>query len=354
MHDDLRSGAIQAAVKLPLAQCRVSRRIRTSTLDTEPSAGRARPGFNCIQGGLSGNRPARTRLPPRDQLRHRQGADLPRRLLRSRRPAETTLSVNYWSIRTHDTAAESSTSSTSRARSGWMPRGIGQRWRWRPRREENRSRSPLAIATRAQRAAGGKLIHAAAPGRAEDRLRKRSIPARSWTAVTRKGANRPRLPTCSCGLEQQSIPTSSSSVFITAEIGSWSDTIGPMRSTDRLFEKQQSTIDPAQRKKIVDRIQESFTVRRDDLPRDRLASIAWDVGGGKAGLRRGRRRSGGRLARPVMDSYVFRTARNGFWAADRPREVGVRWRRRWTLAAVIGVISAQDTSLQLVPGGDES
>ncbi|HJW76386.1 MAG TPA: ABC transporter substrate-binding protein [Thermoleophilia bacterium] len=346
MQMDLRSGAIQAAVKLPLAQLAGLRGDKDLDLSTQnPQRIVHDLGFNCYTGAASQGNPVLLDPAFRRALNYAVDKEQICRVayFGLARPAETTLVSHYW---------------------------VDPDWHWAPppdvryRFDLERAKAELdaagyrdtdgdgvrdvkgtpitlrlwAIATEPNEQAAGKLItgwlqqiglkikyEALDTGALMDRM---------WDKKGKEFA--PDYDLFLWGWNSELDPNFTLSVFTTGEVGSWSDTNWSNEEYDRLFERQQSTIDPVQRKQIVDRMQE---LMYRETPMIFLAEpsrvIAWDVSRWEGWVRAPAEVGAAVGARPIMDSYLFVRPR----AASALTQSGTQW-PALIVAAVAACVAA--------------
>ena len=101
-------------------------------------------------------------------------------------------------------------------------------------------------------------------------------------------------------------PNFTLSVFTSGQIGSWSDTNWSNAQYDRLFTKQEATIDPAKRQQIVGQMQELMYRQ---TPMIFLAepsrAIAWNVSRWEGWVRSPAGVGAALGTHPIVDTYLF-------------------------------------------------
>ncbi len=332
MQMDLRSGALQAATKLPLAQLRTLRNDRDLDLSTQnPQLVVHDLGFNCYTGPASQGNPVLLDPAFRRALNYAIDKEQICRVayFGLARPGETTLVSQYW---------------------------VDPDWHWTPPAGERypfdleKAKAELdaagyrdtngdglrefkgepitlrlwAIATEPNEQTAGKLItgwlHQVGLKVKYEVLDTGVLMDRMWDKKGKQFA--PDYDLFLWGWNSELDPNFTLSVFTTSEIGSWSDTNWSNEEYDRLFTEQQSTIDPEKRKQIIDRMQQ---LMYEQTPMIFLAEPsrinAWNVAKWEGWVRAPAGVGAAVGVHPIIDSYLFARPRT----ASAPAQPGTRW-----------------------------
>ena len=329
MQLDLRSGAIDAAVKLPLALLKTLRGDRNLNLATQnPQLVVNDLGFNCYRGAASQGNPVLLDPAFRRALNYAIDKQTICRVayFGMARPGATALVSHYWvDPDWHWTppAGEAYTFNPGKAKAELDAAGY---------RDTNGDGirefkgKPItlrlwAISSEPNEQSAGRLITG---WLRQIGLRVRydvfdtgALMARMWNYEGKQFA--PNYDLFLWGWNSELDPNYTLSVFTTSQIGSWSDTNWSNAQYDRLFDEQQATIDPAQRKQIVDRMQELMYRQS---PMIFLAEpsrvIAWNVSRWEGWVRSPAGVGAAVGTHPLVDTYLFVQPRGAAGAAQTP------------------------------------
>ena len=340
MQLDLRSGAIDAAVKLPLALLRALRGDGSLDLSTQnPQLVVNDLGFNCYRGAASRGNPVLLDPAFRRALNYAIDKDEICRVayFGLARPGTTCLVSHYWidpdwhwtppsGVRYPFDPAKAEAALDAAGYRDTNGDGIRD-FRGRPI-----TLRLWAISSEPNEQAAGRLI-AGWLQRIGLRIRfdvldTGTLMDRMWNYQGKQFA--PDYDLFLWGWNSELDPNFTLSVFTTGQIGSWSDTNWSNARYDRLFEQQQATIDPAGRKVIVDRMQR---LMYRETPMIFLAEpsrvIAWNVSRWQGWVRAPATSGPALGTHPIIDSYLF--------VQPRPAAVGARSSPRlvWLTAAVV-------------------
>ena len=350
MQMDLRSGAIQAAAKLPLAQLKTLQGDKSLAMSLQnPQLVVHDLGFNCYRGAASQGNPVLLDPAFRNALNYAIDKEQICRVayFGLARPGETTLVSHYW---------------------------VDPDWHWTPPADERytfdleKAKARLdaagyrdtdgdglrefkgkpitlrlwAIASEPNEQTSGKLItgwlRQIGLKIKYEVLDTGALMDRMWDYKGKQFA--PNYDLFLWGWNSELDPNFTLSVFTTSQIGSWSDTNWSNEEYDRLFQEQQSTIDTAKRKQIIDRMQQ---LMYQETPMIFLAEPsrinAWNASEWEGWVRAPAKVGAAVGAHPIIDSYLFVRPR----AATASAQSGVRW--DWLVIAGIAVVAVAVVAL---------
>jgi peptide/nickel transport system substrate-binding protein len=120
------------------------------------------------------------------------------------------------------------------------------------------------------------------------------------------------------GWDSEVDPNFALSVFTTSQMGSWSDTNWSNKEYDRLYEEQQAAVDPARRKRIIDRMQQLMYRETPMIFFAEPPNVnAWNVSTWEGWVRSPGGDGATMGTYPVVDSYLFAHPRAGAGAGGQ-------------------------------------
>ena len=361
MQLDLRSGAIDAAVKLPLALLKTLRGDADLNLSTQnPQLVVHDLGFNCYRGAASKGNPVLLDPAFRRAINYAIDKEQICRVayFGLARPAATALVSHYWvDPDWHWTASagEGYAFDLGKAKAALDAAGYrdtdGDGIRefkgkpitlrlWAIASEPNEQTSGRLI-TGWLRRIGLKVRY--------DVLDTGALMDRMWNYQGKRFA--PDYDLFLWGWNSELDPNYTLSVFTTSQIGSWSDTNWSNAQYDSLFQEQQATIDPAERKQVVYRMQQ---LMYRETPMIFLAEparvIAWNVAKWEGWVRSPAAVGAAVGTHPINDTYLLVQPRAASVAASSSG------RRNGLMAVVVlacvGVVAYAVRRARLRPRAD--
>jgi len=343
MRMDLRSGAIQAATKLPLAQLKTLQGDKDLALSTQnPQLVVHDLGFNCYTGAASQGNPVLLDPAFRQALNYAIDKEQICRVayFGLARPGETTLVSHYWvDPDWHWTPAVDERYTFDLEKAKAKLDAAGYRDTDGDGLRESRGK-PItlrlwALASEPNEQTAGKMItgwlRQVGLKVKYEVLDTGALMDRMWDKRGKQFA--PDYDLFLWGWNSELDPNFTLSVFTTSEIGSWSDTNWSNEEYDRLFAEQQSTIDPQKRKHLIDRMQE---LMYEETPMIFLAEPsrinAWNASQWEGWVRAPADAGAAVGVHPVVDSYIFAQPRT----AAVPAQSTVRWGGLIVAGVIIG------------------